>query len=107
MSQSNSHDWLPIVRHEPDAKRFVLNLEGVEEDAVLHYEESSRGETTIFDFVHTEVPEAMRGRGMAAALVRTACEYARSNDVKVVPTCSYVVNYLQRNPADNDVVARD
>lgn len=93
-----------MVRHEPEEYRFVLNQDGIDEEAVLKYELTQRGPDTVFDFVHTQVPEAMRNLGMAAALVRTACEYARSNNIKVIATCSYVLSYMAKTTADQDVL---
>jgi hypothetical protein len=48
--------------------------------------------------VHTEVPEAMEGRGIAAALVRAALEHAAAAGLRVRPRCSYVSAYLARHP---------
>jgi predicted GNAT family acetyltransferase len=46
----------------------------------------------------TEVPPALGGRGIAAALVEAAFEHARTHGLKVEPWCSYVRVYLQRHP---------
>lgn len=54
---------------------------------------------------HTEVPRALEGRGIAALLVRTAVEYARSHGMRVAPHCSYVRTYLRRHPEMHDVLA--
>jgi hypothetical protein len=47
---------------------------------------------------HTEVPKALRGGGIAGKLAHAALEYARSNDLKVIPICPYVIAYLTRHP---------
>ena len=41
--------------------------------------------------VHTEVPPAVAGRGIAGELVRSALEFARAQGWKVRPLCSYAV----------------
>ena len=48
--------------------------------------------------IHTEVPKPLEGRGYASALARTALEYAKDNDLVVVPYCPFVRAYLQRHP---------
>ena len=63
-----------------------------------------RGERTI-ELVHTEVDPALRGRGVAARLAHDALEYARANDMRVIPTCPYVRAYLERHPEYADLVA--
>ena len=40
--------------------------------------------------VHTEVPPATEGRGIAGALVQAVLDYAAANGLKVIPQCSYV-----------------
>jgi predicted GNAT family acetyltransferase len=56
-------------------------------------------------FTHTFVPDALRGRGIAAVLVRTALEEARRTGRRVVPRCSYVAEFIQRHPEFRDLVA--
>jgi predicted GNAT family acetyltransferase len=55
---------------------------------------------------HTEVPEELEGRGIAARLARHALEYARANALRVTPRCSYVDGFLERHPEYGDLVAR-
>ncbi len=52
----------------------------------------------VMQIMHTEVAPALEGRGIAAALVRTALAWAAENHVKVRPRCSYVRAYMQRHP---------
>lgn len=49
-------------------------------------------------FDHTEVPESLRGQGIAAKLARAALDHARENQWKVVPACSFIEVYIKRNP---------
>lgn len=55
-------------------------------------------------FTHTLVPPELRGRGIAEKLVRTALGDARSSGHKVVPACSYVAVFIQRNKEYQDLV---
>ncbi|NJL96000.1 MAG: N-acetyltransferase [Anaerolineae bacterium] len=52
---------------------------------------------TIY-FTHTEVPPAHEGQGIAGKVVKAALEYAKAQNLRVVPICPYVVKYIQRHP---------
>lgn len=53
---------------------------------------------------HTVVSAPIEGRGVAAALVKEALDFARTQGVKVIPICSYVVVYMKRHPEYNDIL---
>ena len=90
-------DW--EVRHEPDSHRFAATIDG--QLALLEYQ-PGEGRMVV---LHTLVPEAIGGRGIAAALVEAALAHARGHDLKVVPRCSYTAHYLSRHPEYADLVA--
>jgi len=54
--------------------------------------------------MHTEVPDAIEGRGVGSALARTALNDARANGLTVVPSCPFVSAYIKRHPAYLDIV---
>lgn len=45
----------------------------------------------------TKVPKELEGQGIAAALVKTALDFAQANGYEIEATCSYVVAYLKRH----------
>ena len=59
---------------------------------------------TTLSLIHTEVPPALEGRGLAGALARTALDYARSHAMNVKPFCPFVAAYLQRHPEYQELV---
>ncbi len=93
-----AEDPLQIV-HEVQAQRFITRLDGHEAELVYRVRD---GRLTI---VHTGVPEAIGGRGVAAALVQSVLEYARAGQLRVVPACSYSAAYIRRHPEYADLVA--
>ena len=51
----------------------------------------------VINFYHTYVPEKLRGQGIAAKLVEAGLNYAEKNNLRVIPDCSYVRVYIERN----------
>ena len=80
-------------------KRFELSLEG--NLALLDYREE--GEYLVF--THTFVPPELRGKNVAARLTKFALDDARRLGKKVVPQCSYVAAYMERNQEYKDLRA--
>lgn len=89
-----------IVRNDA-ASRFETVVDGVL--CVLEY----RLRSGVMMITHTGVPEAVGGRGIAAALTRAALETARGEGWRVVPRCSYSLAYLERHPEYGDLLIRD
>lgn len=54
--------------------------------------------------VHTGVPEALEGHGIAARLARFALDDARARGLSVIPSCPYVAAYIQRHRDYLDLV---
>jgi uncharacterized protein len=50
--------------------------------------------------VHTEVPDALGGRGIGGKLVLAAVEKAAASGMTVVPLCPYARSWLERHPDD-------
>jgi predicted GNAT family acetyltransferase len=55
--------------------------------------------------IHTEVPEAFGGRGIASALVRRVIADARAQEMRITPRCPFFVAHFERHPEDRDLVA--
>ena len=79
------------VRHNEAEHRFEAEVEG--QLSVADYQ--LQDDRMIF--THTYTPPALRGRGIAEKLVRSALEYARDQRKRVVPACSYVDLFIQRH----------
>ncbi len=82
---------LPAVVHNTADSRFELQVDGL-----LSVCEYHRVDNTL-NVTHTEVPPALNGRGIAAALVKAALAWADSEGLKVRPLCSYVASYMRRH----------
>ena len=89
-----------IRREEGESKgRYVLRLDGHE--AVMTY--SRLGAASII-IDHTEVPEALKGRGAGRALVQRGVEDARAEGRKIGPLCPFAKAQIARHPDWQDVL---
>ena len=79
------------VRHDPDRERFFVNVDGHE--AYLQYALVDEGTA---DFRSTFTPPELRGRGLMREIVRQALAWARGEGKEVIPSCSYVWSYLEK-----------
>lgn len=52
---------------------------------------------------HTYVSQELRGGGVAGQLLDALVTHARKNNLKIIPTCSYVVAKFSRDSQYNDV----
>lgn len=87
---SSENDQLSVDDNTAE-HRYEVHAEG--QVAVLQY---NRQDGRIL-LIHTEVPPALEGRGIAGMLARTALETARTDGVEVVPLCTYVAAYIRRH----------
>lgn len=69
-------------------------IEDFEELAYITY---YRNENVLY-INHTYVDSSLRGKGIANALVLKVIDYAKDNNYKIFPICSYVVNWFSKNP---------
>ena len=65
----------------------------------------SRAGDTLMIIDHTEVPEALRGKGYGAALVERAVTDAREAGVKIVPLCPFAAAQFRRHTEWHDVLS--
>ena len=89
----------PAVRDNPALSRFELDTEAG--TAVALY----RAVPGVLAIYHTEVPRALRERGIGAKLVAGALEIARAKGLKVQPRCGFVHHFMATHPEFADVLA--
>lgn len=89
------------IRHDTERRQLIASVDG--HDCLLEYEVLANGD---LDFVHTYTPSALRGRGIAGRIVAAGFELAKSRGVRVVPTCPFVGDYVDRHPEVAELVAQ-
>lgn len=90
MSGEERADGMEVVRNEAEERWEVR------EDGHLAYLTWGLMDGRLF-LLHTEVPEALGGRGIAGALLRTAMEWAAEREMEVVPFCPFAKTWLRRH----------
>ena len=86
--------------HNAAQQRFEVHIAGA---VALS---SSHRDGDLLDIHHTEVPEALGGRGLAGSLVAATLAWAREQGLKVRPSCSYAAGYMAKRPETHDLLAR-
>ena len=60
----------------------------------------------VLALLHSEIPEALRGGGVASTLARTALDWARANHMKIDVVCPFVAAFLETHPEYSDLILR-
>ena len=78
--------------------RFELEHDG--QVAYLQYTITGH----VLELLHSEIPDSMRGSGVASTLSKTALDWARQNNMKVDVVCPFVAGFLRTHPEYSDLV---
>lgn len=87
------------IQHNTQASRFEYEENGLR--CQLEYALNGN----IMAINHTLVPSELGGRGIAGELTEAAFAYAKENQLKIKPVCSYTATYFKRHPEHNDLQA--
>lgn len=80
-----------MVNHDTTAHKFTIeNPEGV---SWLEYREDDHSVTVL----HTVVPSALSGRGLAGQLADAAYRYTQDQHKEILSECSYMTTWLKRH----------
>ena len=80
--------------------RFELERDG----HVAYLEYTATG--NVLGLLHTEVPDALRGSGIASELAKTALDWAREHHMKVDVVCPFANGYLANHPEYSDLILK-
>jgi predicted GNAT family acetyltransferase len=85
-----------VTREEgSEAREFVLHVNG-ERLGSLDF---ARPETGVLRIDYVEVAPELRGSGLGRQLVEAAVEWARVENLTIVPICGYARAVITRDPA--------
>ncbi|MFT3827318.1 MAG: GNAT family N-acetyltransferase [Chitinophagaceae bacterium] len=93
-----------LIQHKFDGKKGMFYVEQDEKIlAEMVYTQPSP-DTMIIE--HTEVNEALEGKGIGKQLVHAAVEYVRTNNMKIIPLCPFAKSVLDRVTEWQDVLRK-
>ena len=90
------------VEKNAAAAQYEMQVDG--ETALVQYRDKGDGRVCL---IHTEVPQALEGRGIGSSLAKGVLEAVRAEGWTVVPQCTFIANYIDRHPEYQDLVASD
>ena len=82
-------------------KRFELEVDG--HTAFIEY--ILNNENIMF-LTHTEVPNALGGKGIGKEIVEKTLHYIQDHNYTLAPLCPFVAAYLKRNPDWQKLLAK-
>ena len=97
--------WGIVGRKSQAPQNVITGRFEIERDGQVAYLEYSLTEK-VLGLIHTEIPTALRGLGLASSLAETALQYARKNNLKVDVICPSVLEYIAKHPEYSDLVLR-
>jgi len=87
------------VRDNAARSRFELDVDGGV--AFINYTRTNGARV----LTHSEVPVALRGRGIGLQLVAGTLQMLRAQGEKLVPRCAFVVHFIERHREYADLLA--
>jgi uncharacterized protein len=85
-------------KQQVSSGRFEIEQDG--DVAFLEYKLAGK----VLQLIHTEVPDALQGKGVGSELAQSALNWAREHGAKVDVLCEFVVAYLKKHPEYADLV---
>lgn len=82
------------VLDAPERSRFEIHLDG----RLAGFAQYRMKDPGLIVFTHTEIDDAVEGRGLGSTLVRAALDAARARGLAVRPDCPFVRGYVARHP---------
>jgi predicted GNAT family acetyltransferase len=91
---------MSAIRDNKEASRYEYDVEGGV--AFADYR-MAPGVVTVN---YTEVPAALRGRGIGAKLSAAVLDHIRAQGLKVVPRCGFFAGFVRDHPEYHDLLAQ-
>jgi uncharacterized protein len=92
------------VKHQESSTKgsFFIEEDG-ERLAEMTY---SKGGADLIIIDHTQVDDKLRGKGAGKQMVTSAVEYARKNNIKILPLCPFAKSVFDKVSEFTDVLRK-
>lgn len=88
------------VKNNEESNQFAADLNG--KKAFINYKKQDGG---VLNLTHTEVPPEFEGKGVGSRLVKQTLDLIKAEGTKIVPSCPFVANYIDRHPEYKSLIA--
>jgi predicted GNAT family acetyltransferase len=95
--------WGLVGRKPQTPQKVTTGRFELEQDGQVAYLEYSMS-GNVLGLIHTEIPDKLRGLGLASLLAENALRWARENNFKVDVICPSVQEYIGKHPEYSDLV---
>lgn len=92
---------MDITHEQEDNKGLFIAASDGKKAGEMTY---SRAGDQLIIIDHTDVEEDFRGQGVGDKLVREAVQFARDNNIKIVPLCPFARSVFRKNEDISDVL---
>lgn len=94
------------ILHKDNGARgkFYVKEEGEEETAEMFYHYTDDPKIIIID--HTGVSDVHKGKGVGGQLVKAGVEWARENNLKIIPECEFAKAVFEKKHEYADVLLK-
>lgn len=90
------------ITHNQETQHFTLTVDG-QYAGKITYQFDTNGAMVID---HTFVDKAYGGHGLAKQLVLAGIDFAKQEQLTIVPQCSYVAAFFKRYPEYADLLGK-
>lgn len=90
------------IQHDQTATKGTFYI-GEKNKPMADMTYSKAGSNTII-IDHTEVSDALKGKGAGKQLVTAAVDYARQNKIKIIPLCPFAKSVFEKVKEFRDVL---
>jgi predicted GNAT family acetyltransferase len=90
-----------VIKHAPERHRFEIDLG----DGFAFIEYTWHKKDVVI--MHTYVPDAHRGQGIAGKMIKQVLDYARDNKIPLIVYCPSVSKYIETHQEYQDLLDKD
>lgn len=90
------------VAHRKEENKGAFYIEN--EDVTIAEMTYSMAGSDKFIIDHTEVEEAYKGKTLGLQMVKSAVDYAREHNMKIMPLCPFAKKMFDKHPEFADVL---